>query len=334
MTGVSVPPASRSTARTTVLPGLAVVVPGVVIAIMLGWAVPVAGALVWAVGLGLLVNNVGRDLSRMRPGFEFATRRLLRIGVVLLGFRLAAGDVLALGPAVLVLITLTVAATFAGTMGLGRALRVPAGITVLTAAGFSICGASAIAATGAVTEAEEDDVAAAIAAITLFGTVGIVAMPAVGAALGLPAPTYGTWVGAGAPEVAHVVAGASTVSGAVAVAIAVKLARVLLLVPMIAVVGARQRRAGDPDTPRPPVVPLFVVGFVAACLIRSTGVVPGPVLGAIELASTILLAAALFALGAGVRIAGLRANGPRPFLLGLLSWLLASMVPLAFLVLT
>lgn len=314
----------RDTLRS-LLPGLALVVPGVLAALMLGWAIPVAGALVWAVGLGLVANNVGLDLAPMRPGLAFAAKQLLRVGVVLLGFRLALSDVLALGPAVLVVIVLTVAATYAGTLLFGRLLRVRPGTALLTAAGFSICGASAIAATSSVSDTDEDDVAAAIAAITGLGTIGIVAMPALGSVLGLSAQEYGVWVGAGAPEVAQVVAGASAVSGALSVAIAVKLARVLLLVPMVALVGARR---SDRSAGRPPLVPWFVVGFVSACLVRSTGVLPTELLGLLEWVSSGLLAAALFGLGAGVKLSALRANGPRPPLLGLLSWSIALLVPL------
>jgi len=123
-------------------------------------------------------------------------------------------------------------------------------------------------------------------------------------------------------------------SGALAVGVVVKLGRVLMLAPVLALIGlAERRRAGGSlaETPadrsaagepagvgrggRPPLVPLFVVGFVALMALRTTGVVPSGVLSLAKWGETALLTIAMFALGTGVRVASLRRVGPRPFVL-------------------
>ena len=115
-------------------------------------------------------------------------------------------------------------------------------------------------------------------------------------------------------------------------AVIVKLTRVVLLAPLVAGLGlARRRRIGDAVVVtgrRPPAVPLFVAGFLAAIVIRTTGVVPTDGLRAIKTAQTIILTAALFGLGCGVAIARLRRVGGRPLVLGLISWVLVAGVAL------
>ena len=124
----------------------------------------------------------------------------------------------------------------------------------------------------------------------------------------------------------------TTTDPAVQTAVIVKLTRVVLLAPLVAGLGlARRRRIGDAVVVtgrRPPAVPLFVAGFLAAIVIRTTGVVPTDGLRAIKTAQTIILTAALFGLGCGVAIARLRRVGGRPLVLGLISWVLVAGVAL------
>lgn len=106
--------------------------------------------------------------------------------------------------------------------------------------------------------------------------------------------------------------------GALSVAVLVKLARILMLAPVIAGLNLRQRHLGsDPTTARkqPPIVPLFIIAFLAMVLLRSTVDLPAVILDAGNLLQTALLAAAMFGLGCGVKIRNLIRIGVRPFLL-------------------
>jgi uncharacterized integral membrane protein (TIGR00698 family) len=287
-----------------------------------GWF-PAISPLTVAVLMGVVVGNAGVSLRRLRPGLRFAVKHLLRVGVVLLGLRLAVPDVIRLGGAALVMVMVIVVITFFGTQLLGRWMGVSPGTSLLVAAGFSICGASAVAAMDGVTRSEEDDVVTAIVLVTLFGCLAIVVLPLLQHPLGLSDVEFGLWAGASVHDVAQTVATASVVGpSALAAAVVVKLTRVVLLAPMVAGVSLWRRRGETAvyGTRRPPLVPLFVVGFLAMVGLRSTGLIPEQVLASAQVIESIVLAAALFGLGAGVHLRTLARTGGRATLLGLCSW--------------
>ena len=323
---------TRVTATATNLgPGLLLVAALVVVARLLNEVASTVSALVFAVILGALMANTIGIHARFEPGLRFAAKRLLRIGIVLLGFRLSLGDVADLGGTGLAIVVVTVLVTFVGTQWMGRRLGLSGDLSLLVATGFSICGASAVAAMEPMTDAEEEEVAAAIGLVTVFGTLSIITLPVLGSVIGLDDADFGSWVGAATHDVAQVVAAASTASAtAVSAAIVVKLTRVVLLAPMVAFVSWRRRSTVEvePGGSAPPLLPLFVAGFLAAVVIRTTGVLSSDTLATIKDAEGILLAAAMVGLGSGVRIAKLRGLGPTPVVLGLLSWFLVAGISL------
>jgi uncharacterized integral membrane protein (TIGR00698 family) len=291
--------------------------------------------LVVAVVLGAIVANTFGVSAAAYPGVSFAAKRLLRIGVVLLGFQLSLGQLEALGAPGLAVVAVTVAATFFGTRWAGRKLGLSSGMSLLVATGFSICGASAIAAVEGIADAEEEEVAFSIALVTLCGTLAIYILPIAGNLVGLHGVAYGNWVGASVHDIGQVVA-AATPAGtrAVQAAVIVKLTRVVLLAPLVAGLSlARRRRTGGgtpaADHKMPPAVPLFVIGFLTAIVVRTTAIIPTSGLDIIKTLQTVLLAAALFGLGCGVHVARLRKVGAKPLLLGLISWILVAGVALA-----
>lgn len=157
----------------------------------------------------------------------------------------------------------------------------------------------------------------------------IAAVPAVAATLELAPETAGLWAGASIHEVAQVVAAGGALGGAaLTVAVIVKLARVLMLAPVMAVLSLQQRREGAAEGTRPPLVPLFVLGFLAMVLLRSVAPLPAAVLDLGGLAQTGLLAAAMFALGTGVKVRNLLQVGARPLALAALSTLLVATLAL------
>jgi uncharacterized integral membrane protein (TIGR00698 family) len=310
---------------TTAWLGLAVVVIGTALAIAVNRLVPAVSALTAAVALGVLVGGVLPETSRR--GLTWATRRCLRAGVVLLGLQLGITAVLDLGVGAVLAVVGTVLLAFGGSLLLGRLVGVSPGLGLMVATGFSICGAAAIAAMDSVTRTDKRDVATGVALVTLYGTAAIALVPLIGGAAGMSEEHLGAWAGLSVHEVAQVVAAASPAgAAAVAVAVVVKLTRVLLLAPMVAGVSIVARRTGDGGDTRPPLVPLFVLGFLAMIAVRSTGLVPEEVLSAAQAATTMLLAAALFALGTAVRLGALLRTGRRGLVLGALSTVLVGLI--------
>lgn len=273
----------------------------------------------------------------------------MRLGIVLLGLKLALSDVSALGWKTLVVTVLVVLLTFLGTQWLGRRLGLPGDQPLLIATGFSICGASAVAAMNSVTDSDEDDVLTSVALVTLCGTLAIIVLPLLHHPLGLGDIQFGRWVGASVHDVGQVVATAQTAGpAALDQAVIVKLMRIAMLAPLVTSVAlARRRRAahraanadaaaavaagaaavGTPDTQaagakRTPLVPLFVLGFLAMVAVRSSGIVDTHQVNLSQDLSNLLLSAGLFALGTGVDVPRLARTGGRALALGLISWLL------------
>jgi uncharacterized membrane protein YadS len=322
------------------------------------------GVLTWGIVIGVTAANVGRLPPRIRRGVAMTARWCLRWGIVLLGFSLPLGTLHTLGAPVVASVAVVLAATFLCTLWLAGRLGVGRGRGLLMAAGFAVCGASAVAAMESSARADEDDVAGAIGMVTVWGTVSMVTLPLLGPMLGLAPAEYAVWTGASVHEVGQVVAAAGSAGTAVVtLAVAVKLTRVLLLAPLIAVVGAVQRwrpeggplaggaptrtgtgtgtsdgdasRTGasgggtsDGDAPgrasgsaaagsgHPPLVPWFVLGFVACVLVGSVGVVPAAAHDILAHAQTVALCAGLFGLGTGVRVATLFRGGTPLLCLG------------------
>lgn len=257
----------------------------------------------------------------------------MRVGIVLLGLKLSLDDVLGLGWATVTMVLGVVAATFLGTWWLGRRMGLPGDQPLLIAAGYSICGASAIGAVSEATDSDERDAATSVALVTLCGTLAIAVLPLLQQPLGLSEAEFGRWVGASVHDVGQVVATAQTAgSDALAEAVLVKLMRVALLAPLVAAVAlsVRHRRRGAATArKRLPLVPLFVVGFLAMVALRSTGLLPTSVIDVAQHAQELLLAAALFGLGSAVDLPSLTRTGARVAALGLSAWVVVAGVSYA-----
>ncbi len=288
--------------------------------------IPAFSALLVAIILGALLANSpirgGAGLpAETRAGLAVAGRRVLRIGIVLLGLQLALSDVAGLGWPMLVGVVVIVGGGIAATVAAGRVLRLTTTQTLLIACGFSICGAAAVAAAdGVLVRRKSEETVTALALVVVYGTLMIPLVPAVVALANLPDTRAGLFAGGAIHEVAQVVAAGGIIGGpALGIAVAVKLARVLMLAPVLAVLTLSQRRhlpADDAKAHQPPLVPLFVIGFLVMVALRSTGLVPADALQIAKLAQLGLLSTAMFALGCSVRLTTLRQAGPRPFVLG------------------
>lgn len=316
-------------------PGLVATAVGVVLAALLHRTLPGIALLTAAVLVGIVVGNTA-TLWKGIPeswaaGTQIAATRLLRIGVVLLGLRLVMSELLALGAGSVLVIIAIVAATLVGTYWLAAVFGMSRTGGLLLAGGYAICGASAVTAISSTIEADEEEVATAIAMVTLCGSLAILVLPLLSVPLNLTAPEFGAWVGASVHDVGQVVAAAST-SGPVALeqAAVIKLTRVALLAPLVAVLAlaARRRSAPGPRSTRPPLVPLFVVGFLLAAAIRSTDWLPMSTVVAVDVVRELLLAAALFALGLSVRLDRLVKTGGKALAVGLCAWALIAGVSL------
>ncbi|TMR92083.1 putative sulfate exporter family transporter [Nonomuraea basaltis] len=295
----------------------------VMLSLVVNRFVPALSPAVIAVFCGAATANLAGIPQRLAPGLAFVSRRVLRLAIALLGLQIAVPEVLALGWQTLATVAVATGVTFAVTPRIGRALGVTPGTSLLVATGVSICGAAAVAAMRqSARTCDDDDAASALSVVVLYGTAAIVLMPVLAALMGLSPAQLTVWAGAAVHEVAQVAA-IGAASGVLAGAVTVKLARVILLAPMVALVSHRQRRLpamltgapGRSQGTRPPIMPLFVAAFLAMVAVRSIGWVPAAVTDVVPQVTGVLMAAALFGLGTGVNVRKL-VKGGRAVLLG------------------
>ncbi len=275
--------------------------------------------LMLAILIGIVVRNLLGRPEGAKSGLAFALRAPLRLGIMLLGLQVTLGEILGIGWAGLALLAFALASTFLVTLWLGARMGVDPGLAQLLAAGTGICGASAIVATNTVTRASDESVAYALATVTLYGTIAMFAYPLIAALLPLSHAGYGLWTGASVHEVAQVVAagfarGAETGEAATVA----KLARVLMLAPLVLLLGAWVERQAKDDArlrSKAP-FPLFVFGFLAMVLLAGTGWVSETTQHFAHWATQALLALALAAVGLETDVRRLIAQGWRPLALG------------------
>ncbi|MGF1425901.1 YeiH family protein [Kitasatospora sp. LaBMicrA B282] len=340
--GPLVPPALGRLRPSGSVPGLAMAAAGVLLANGIHRVLPAVPMLTAAVLLGIAAAHLPGTRTLVqgtaKSGLALAGKRLMRVGVVLLGLKLSLSDVAGLGWATVAMVLTVVAATFAGTYWLGRRMGLPGDQPLLVATGYSICGASAIGAVSQVSGSEEEDVAGSVALVTLCGTLAIAVLPMLHGPLGLDGLQFGRWVGASVHDVGQVVATAQTAGPeALREAVLVKLMRVALLAPLVAGVGIAVRRSRGQAVgagKKVPVLPLFVAGFLAMIALRSTGLLGTGVLNGADQLQQLVLAAALFGLGAAVNLRTMVRTGGRMALLGLASWVVVAGVSYAGVLLT
>ncbi len=284
--------------------------------------------LILSIVLAMAYHNLMGTPARCVPGVKFALRRILRLAIVLLGLRLTYHQVVAVGAGGLAIVVATLAATFYVTQRLGRLLGVDAKLSQLIAAGTAICGASAVIATNTVTQGSDEDVAYAVASVTVFGSIAMLVQPLLSAPFQLEPHAFGLWTGASIHEIAQVLAAAGQGGPeALDLATIVKLSRVMLLAPVVMLLGVAAARAarrsirdrGPALTAAAP-FPWFVLGFLAVIGGNSVDLLPHEARAMLIEADAFLLSVALAAMGLETDFRKLTAKGLRPLAVGAGAW--------------
>jgi uncharacterized integral membrane protein (TIGR00698 family) len=299
-------------------PGLAVALAGGLVATGLNRLVPPLSALLIAIALGFAFATIRPVTSTLVPGLGVASKRVLRVGVALLGLQLGLREIASLGLGAIAVVVLVVIGGISVTVLLGRRLGVSPSRTLLIACGTSICGAAAVAAVDGITDSDEEDVAVALALVVALGSTSMLVLPLIATKVGLGQVAAGAWLGGSVHEVGQVVvAGGILGASALQIAVLVKLGRVLMLAPVLAALSWRQR-AMRPSigSARPPLVPLFVLVFIALTVLNTVVDLPATLLSSVKVIQVVALGAAMFALGCGIHAAALRRLRRREVLLG------------------
>ena len=312
------------------LPGLAMVAAIGAPALMLQSRLTVSGktvvsAVAVAIVLGVLIRNLWGLAEACKPGVSFAVKRLLRVGIALLGAQLSLGQVLRTGATAVLVVAICIVLAILVVRFLSTRMGLSDRLGTLLGVGTSICGVSAIVATAPAIEAKQEETSMAVATITVFGLLAVVVYPLLGRALGLSDVVFGTWAGTAVNDTSQVIAAGLIYSQTAGeVATVVKLTRNLFMAPVIVVLSSWYLRKGQGSGVRSQkgislksVVPGFVLGFVAMAVLNSLGIFPPMALDLIRTASSWLIVVALAGVGLETNLASLKAIGFRPFYAGL-----------------
>ena len=270
--------------------------------------------LVLALLLGMSLRTFCRVPARAEPGIAYAAKQVLEGAIVILGATLNLRAITAAGLPLLLCILVGVPLAIGVSIILGRRLALSTRLAVLIAVGNAVCGNSAIAAVAPAIRARKQEIASAVALTAILGAGVALALPPIGAALGLGEARYGILAGMIVYAVPQVlVATLPFGPQAAAIAAAVKLTRVLLLGPIVAVF-ALLFRDGDDQPSRLSLrrcVPWFVVGFLTLAALRTIGVVGADLGARAGTLSRTLTILAMAGLGLGVDLRAIRTVGPR-----------------------
>ncbi|MGE5626603.1 MAG: YeiH family protein [Solirubrobacterales bacterium] len=315
------------------------IAPGVIICILiaipawlLGKNIPVIGAPVFGITLGMILTLlVSKKSGKFEHGIKFTSKKILQYSIILLGFEMNLFNILKVGSQSLYVIIFTLSASFITAFIAGRLLKIPGKTAALVGIGTSICGGSAIAAAAPVLQAEDEDVAHAISTIFLFNIIAVFIFPLLGRFFGMSDMGFGMWAGTAINDTSSVVAaGASWSSAAgnntaLTFATIVKLTRTLMIVPVtlfLAIYTSRKNK--DTNTTEnfniSKIFPWFVLAFILVSIVNTFSGINTNLSHLFVELGKFMITMAMAAIGLNTNIVKLLKNGFKPILLGLCCW--------------
>ncbi|MGB9813317.1 MAG: YeiH family protein [Thermovenabulum sp.] len=276
-------------------------------------------SLIIAIIIGMIIKNFIPMPSSTQKGIRFCAKKILRLAIIFLGFKLSISQVLKVGPSAFITILVSSTSTIIFTVWLGRIMGVPLKRALLLGSGVSICGASAVAAVDAIIQSKEEDAAFAIGAVTLFGTIFMFLYPALHGLLDIPDMFYALWAGSSIHEVAQVAAASVAASGQFkAMASTVKMIRVLFIIPLTLILtflpwNNNVREKGKIT------IPWFAILFFVMVLVNSFAGLPKNVVMVLITFDNWIMTAAMAGLGLDLSFSSMVNIGARALVLGAVS---------------
>ncbi|CAH6636866.1 MULTISPECIES: YeiH family protein [Pseudocitrobacter] len=282
-------------------------------------------ALTLAILLGMVIGNTvyPKIWQPCDGGVLFAKQHLLRLGIILYGFRLTFSQIAEVGVSGIATDALTLTSTFLLACWLGqKVFGLDKQTSWLIGAGSSICGAAAVLATEPVVKAEASKVTVAVATVVIFGTLAIFLYPAMYPLLAhwFSPETYGIYIGSTMHEVAQVVAAGHAINPeAENAAVISKMLRVMMLAPFLLILAARVKQLAPAGSGQKSkiTIPWFAVLFIVVAIFNSFHLLPKALVDVLVTLDTVLLAMAMAALGLTTHVSALKKAGAKPMLMAL-----------------
>ena len=293
-------------------------------AYILGLYFPIVGGPVFGILLGMLFAKKRRPKA-VEEGIKFTGKKILQYAIILLGFEMNLFHVVEVGEQSLYVMIFTLLAAFGAAFLMGTVIGLDRDMTSLVGAGTAICGGSAIAAVAPVIGAKDRDVVISIATIFFFNVLAVFIFPFIGHSMGMSDFGFGMWAGTAINDTSSVVAAGYAYShDAGAYATIVKLTRTLMIVPvclffsLLVMKGAKESGTGF-SLRR--IFPMFVLYFVLACIVNTTGIIPAEVSHGLGTLGKFAIVLAMSAIGLNTDLPSLVKNGLRPLALGMVCWI-------------
>ncbi|WP_400243621.1 YeiH family protein [Niallia sp. JL1B1071] len=290
----------------------------------------IMGPLVLAILIGMAWRALFGLKVKFEKGIAFSNKRLLRLGIILLGMRLNLFDIYHAGMNIIIIAIVVIVFTLFSVYGLTQFFKVEKKIGILTACGTAICGAAAVAAIAVPLKAKEEETAVAAATVAILGTIFTLIYTVLYSVLPLTSKEYGIFAGSTLHEVAHVIAAASIGGdGTVDMAVIVKLTRVALLVPVAIIIGLLFSDKEDGNKSKKvlfTIFPWFILGFLIMSGINTLGIVPKAITAALIDLAYLFIGMAMAGLGLQVEGKTFKKLGIKPFIAGLIGSVLLSFI--------
>lgn len=274
-------------------------------------------SMVIAIVFGIVIGNILHLPAALTPGIQFAAKKLLRLAIMLYGFRVSLQEISAVGLHALLLDAAVVTLTlYFGYLVGTRIFKLDKQLALLISAGAAICGAAAVLAVEDVIRSEPYKAAVAIGTVVLFGTISMFLYPAMQHAglLGLSDAQFGIFAGASVHEVAQALVTGSSISLEIGkTAVVVKMIRVLMLIPVLFILSAwNPGSSTSHERKKKVMIPWFAIGFLLVIIFHSLHWLPTPIVSTINQFDMILLTMAMGAIGLETKFSKIKKVGLNP----------------------
>lgn len=299
---------------------------------------------VFALLLGMVLNPIVANLSDLKDGLNFTSKKLLKLSIILMGLSLSFSQVLEVGKFSIIVMSFTLLTAFGGGYLLGKLFKMDWKLSSLISAGTGICGGSAIAAIAPVIDAKDSDIAYGISATFIFDVIMVVLFPIMGRFFMMSDLGFGLWAGTAVNDTSSVVAAGYAFSDAAGqFAVIVKLTRTLSIIPVVLIFslintrielkkkasqsflqGTKQDQKDNVDLTK--IFPWFILLFLAMVAVKSTGILPLRLSAGLTDLSKFLMVMALGAIGLKTNFSHVAKSGFKPMVHGFIISLLVVVV--------
>lgn len=280
-------------------------------------------ALTISIIIGILYNNiVGINLNH-EEGIKFSLKTLLKIGIVLLGFKINSKLLIDLGYESLILVIIYITIALILSISLGKIFKVDLKLATLIGVGSSVCGASAIVAVTPSIKANDNQAVIGVSVVSFLGAIGVILYGIIGKYLHMNPLEYGIWSGLSLHGVAHAIAAAFALgSQSGEIGTVIKMTRVIMLVPVSIMLSyIFNKDSGKTISAK---FPVYVLFFIIAGILNYLNIIPPNMTMFFTKLSSVLILMSMTAMGLKVDIKNVLKEGTGAFILGTIVFIVLS----------